>query len=66
MKPEAIAGNGPAGFGLPPMVDDRHPQAVFRPFQGVWIQPLSSQKQRLELGQVIIFHHLQVQDILQN
>ena len=44
MNSNAVGCDGPAGFRLPPMVDYRYLQFVFRPAQGVRIGSLSSQK----------------------
>ena len=58
VQSQTIAGNGPAGFRLPPVIDDRYVQAVFGPFEGIRIQPLPGQKKRLKIRQIVIFHQL--------
>ncbi len=51
-----VGADGPAGFGLPPVVDDRDAEVVFGPVQGVRIEPFAGQKEGFEVGQVVIFH----------
>ena len=56
MQSQTITGNGPAGFGLPPVIDHRNLQVVFSPFQSVRIQALTGQKKGFKIGQIVIFH----------
>ena len=48
-----IAGDAPAGFGLPPVIDDRHLQLRFRPFHRRRIGAFAGQKQRAEFRQIV-------------
>ena len=50
---DAVGGDRPPGLGLPPVVDDRHPEAVARPEQGVRIGPLPGEEERPEPRQVV-------------
>ncbi len=56
--PQGVGRNGPSGFGLPPMIDHRHGQVIFGPFDGIGIGAFACQKQRLEAGQVIVADQL--------
>ncbi len=53
--PEAdrIAGDAPAGLGLPPVVDHRLLQHLFRPVHGRRVGALAGQKQRAEFRQIV-------------
>ena len=50
-----IAGDGEAGFGLPPVVIDRHAHDLLRPFNGVRIGPFAGQIKRAQPAHVEIF-----------
>ena len=50
---EAVGADRPAGLGLPPMVDDRHPQHLLGPGDGRRVGALAGQEQRAELRQVM-------------
>ena len=52
---KAIGGDGPSGFRLPPVIDDRNLQLFFSPLKRIRVEPFSSQKQGLEIGEIIIF-----------
>ena len=53
-EPHRIAGDAPAGFGLPPMVDHRHLQLLLGPFHRRRIGALAGQKQRAEFRQIVL------------
>jgi hypothetical protein len=59
-----IAGDAPAGFGLPPVIDHRHLQLRFRPFHRRRIGALAGQKQRAEFRQVVFADELAVRVFL--
>ncbi len=48
-KPHGIGGDGPAGFRLPPVIDDRNLQLLLGPLHGVGIGALAGEEERLEL-----------------
>ena len=50
---DGIAGDAPAGLGLPPMVDHRDFQHVFRPGHRRRIGALAGKKQRAEFRQIV-------------
>ncbi|EKD38226.1 MAG: hypothetical protein ACD_75C00814G0001 [uncultured bacterium] len=54
----AIADNGPAGFGLPPVIDDRHADHVFGPMQGVGIGTFACKIEAFKRGNVIFLNKL--------
>ena len=53
---DAIGGDGPRGLGLPPVIDDRHPQTLARPEERVGIAALAGQEQRPETRQIVLAH----------
>ena len=53
-QPHGIGGDGPSGFGLPPVVDHRHAQMALGPVQGVGIGALAGQEEGPEAGQIVI------------
>ena len=59
-----VGGNGPAGLGLPPVIDHRHRQQVVEPVEGRRIQALAGQEQRLEATDVVLCHQLGVRILL--
>ncbi len=52
-EPHRIAGDAPAGFGLPPVIDHRHLQLRFRPFHRRRIGAFAGQEQRAEFRQIV-------------
>ena len=60
MQAQAVGGHGPAGFGLPPVIDDRTLQVSPRPFQGIGVGALAGQEQGREVGQVVGLQQLGV------
>ena len=62
----AIRTDCPAGFGLPPMIDHRYAELVFRPLQGVGVGPLASQEQRAQRARVVVTEQLAVRVFLLN
>jgi hypothetical protein len=49
-----VSGDAPAGLCLPPMIDHRFLQKLFRPFQRRRIGALAGEKQRAEFRQVML------------
>jgi len=58
LDPKAVGANRPGGFGLPPVVDDRHAEVFFGPLQSDGVGSLTGQEQRFEAGEVELFHQL--------
>ena len=52
---DRIAGDGPAGFGLPPMVDDRNAENLLRPGDRVRIGAFAGQEQGAQAFADIVF-----------
>ena len=52
--------DGPAGFGLPVVVDDGHIQALVDPACRRFVQRLTRQKQRAQAGQIVLFQQCRV------
>ncbi len=65
-KAHRIAGDAPAGFGLPPVIDHRHLQLRFRPFHRRRIGALAGQKQRAESRQIVLPDQFAVRVFLAN
>ena len=55
---DRIAGDAPAGFGLPPVIDHRHFEHVFRPRERRRIGAFAGEKQRAEFRQVVLREQL--------
>ncbi len=53
LDPHAVGRDRPAGLGLPPVVDHRHPELVLRPVQRVGVAPLAREKQGAQRRQVV-------------
>ena len=53
---DAVGGDGPRGLRLPPVVYDRHAEAVARPYQGVRIGALTGEEEGPEPRQVVLAH----------
>ena len=53
-EPHRVAGDGPAGLGLPPVIDDRHAEQLLRPLDGRRIAALAGQEQGAKLRQVVV------------
>ena len=51
---EAVGADRPTGFGLPPVIDHGNTKVFYCPLEGVRIQPLAGQEQRLEPGKVVV------------
>ena len=59
-----IAGDAPAGLGLPPVIDHRHFQQILRPLDGRRVGALAGQEQRAEFRQVVLLEQLAVRVFL--
>ena len=53
LQADAVGRHGPAGFGLPPVIDHRAVEQAFGPAHGVGIGALAGQEQGFEAGQVV-------------
>ena len=64
--PEAhrIAGDRPAGLGLPPVIDHGHFQQLLGPFDRRRIGALAGEEQRAEIRQVVLRDQLAVRVFL--
>ena len=60
----AIADDGPAGLGLPPVVDDGDPDQFFGPVQGVGIETLTGKVKALKTGSIVFLEMLAVRVFL--
>ena len=58
--PSEIRADRPAGFGLPPMIDDWHLKLFFCPGEGVGIGALAGQEQSAEFREVVFADVLSV------
>ena len=63
-SPSRSAAIGPAGLGLPPVVDDGDAEQAARPAVGLRVQPLARQEEVLQAGQVVRAHQLAVRILL--
>ena len=54
LDPQWVCRDGPAGFGLPPVVDHRDIQVLLRPLDRFWIGALARQIERLQVPQVVV------------
>ena len=52
-EPPAVCHDRPAGLGLPPVIDHRHPEFLLGPVHGVGVTALTGQKQRIEAREVV-------------
>ena len=59
-----IAGDAPAGLGLPPVIDHRHLQLLLRPFHRRRIGALAGEEQRAEFRQIVLPDELAVRILL--
>ena len=53
---DRVRRDGPSGFGLPPMVDDRHAQMLLSPFDRVGVGALPGKKQGLQARQIVVLY----------
>ena len=53
-----VGGDAPAGFGLPPVVDDRALEDVLGPGEGVGVAALAGQEQGAVAGHVVLLEEL--------
>ena len=60
LEPDGVRADRPAGLGLPPVVDDRHAEALVRPVPRLGVEPLTGEEQRLQARQRALGQLLEV------
>ena len=58
MQAHAVGADRPAGFGLPPVIDDRNLEVLFGPLDGIRVGAFPGQEKNLETGNVVLLDQL--------